>query len=274
MSDIVQLMQSRFRSLLMDFELTFSAEQISHAAERGRLLEETLSKFLISALPKRVGVGSGQVVGASEEIPSKQVDIVLYDAINYPLLLNEGSFQLFPNEAVFGVIEVKSKLNKKYLREGVININSVKILRKFPSNTHPQTLGVLFCYKTTWKRPLTLFRNLQQLSAANIEKVPDVICSLDPGFLIVKSNTMGKSVSRMATPLAGMEKEDSYSPDSLLFIKPSHVSFREHILLWLYLLILDHANRIFNIGVNMAQYTKSPTGWAINEVDLVELKFI
>ena len=114
MSDLVQTMQSWFRRLLIDFELTYSTGQITHAGERGWLLEETLMKFLSTVLPKRIGIGSGQIVAALEPKPSKQVDIVLYDAFNYPLLLSEGSFQLIPNKAVFVAIEVKSKLAKKY----------------------------------------------------------------------------------------------------------------------------------------------------------------
>ena len=132
MSDLAQLMQARFRRLLLDFEMTFSAEQVSHAGERGRLLEETLRAFLCSGLPQRIGIGSGQIVEALERKPSKQVDIVLYDALNYPLLLDEGSFQLFPNEAVLAVIEVKSTLNRRYLNQGLENIVSTKALRKFP----------------------------------------------------------------------------------------------------------------------------------------------
>lgn len=65
-TDLVQLMQARFKRLLLDFEMTYSDEQISHPGERGRLLEETLKSFLTSVLPNRTGVGSGQVVAALE----------------------------------------------------------------------------------------------------------------------------------------------------------------------------------------------------------------
>jgi hypothetical protein len=53
MSDLVQLMQAWFQRLLIDFETTFSAEQVTHPGERGRLLEETLRSFLSSSLPNR-----------------------------------------------------------------------------------------------------------------------------------------------------------------------------------------------------------------------------
>ena len=55
MSDLAQLMQARFRRLLLDFEMTFSAEQVSHAGERGRLLEETLRAFYVLCCHSELG---------------------------------------------------------------------------------------------------------------------------------------------------------------------------------------------------------------------------
>lgn len=266
-------MQSQFKRLLTDFEVTYSAEQISHSAERGRLLETTLVNFFSTVFPKRIGIGTGQVVDAPGKEPSRQIDIVLHDAINYPLLLKEPGYQLFINESVLSVIEVKSKLNKKYLEEGITNINSARGLLKFPPKEHPQTLGGLFCYETTWKKPMTLFKNIQELTKADPAKAPDIICSLDPPYLVVSTNILGLSVTRMATPLAGMEKDNKYPSDKFLFIQPLQKSFSEHILLWFYLLLMDYLNRVLNIGVNMSQYIKSPSAWNIHEVDLADLSF-
>ena len=184
MSNLVQVMQARFQQFVLDFEVTFSAEQVSHPGERGRLLEETLRAFLRESMPGRVGLGSGQIVGPLKGNTSKQADIVVYDALNFPLLLNTGSYQLFPNEAVLAVVEVKSTLNRRFLREAVENITSAKSLRKFPTGEHPPTLGVVFCYKTSWKHTKTLFRNLAQVIAANPGYAPDLICSLDPAYLL------------------------------------------------------------------------------------------
>ena len=271
MPDLVQLMKTRFRRLLLDFEMTFSAEQISHPAERGRLLEEALRTFLMPVLPNRIGVGSGQLVEALKQKPSKQVDIVLYDALNYPLLLSEGSFQLFPNEAVLAVIEVKSKLNKKYLSEAVANITSSKALRKFPPGEYPDTLGVLFCYKTLWKRPITLLRNLRKGAHESQGCVPDLICSLDPGFLLAATSPLGDSVARLNTIVAGAERESVFPPDHFVLVRPLADFSREHILLWFYLLLIDYLNRTLDIGVNMAQYVKSSSAWTTEIIDLASV---
>lgn len=267
MSDLGQLMQARFRRLLLDFEMTYSAEQVSHAGERGRLLEETLRTFLSAVLPNRVGVGSGQIVEALKREPSKQVDIVLYDALNYPLLLSEGSFQLFPNEAVLAVIEVKSTLNRQYLKQGVENIASSKSLHKFPLHTHPATLGVLFCYKTSWKRPRTLLRNLSEGIKSNQRYAPDLICSLEPSFLLAATSPLGESVTRLNTLMAGTEKDSEFPPNKFVLVRPLEFS-RERILLLFYLVLIDYLNRTLGIGVNMAQYVKSGTAWATDIIDL------
>ena len=51
-SGLVGLMQANYKRLLLDFETTFSAQQVSHAGERGRLLEEKLKSFLSLICPK------------------------------------------------------------------------------------------------------------------------------------------------------------------------------------------------------------------------------
>jgi hypothetical protein len=267
MSNLVQLMQARFQQFVLDFEMTFSAEQVSHPGERGRLLEQTLRAFLRQVMPNRVGFGSGQIVGPLKGNTSKQVDIVVYDVLDFPLLLDTGSYQLFPNEAVLAAVEVKSTLNKRFLLEAVENIASVKSLRKFPAGEHPATLGIVFCYRTAWAQPKTLFRNLAKGIAANTGYYPDLICSLNPGYLLASTESLGESVTRMGTLLAGTEKESTLPPEQFVFIEPLQFS-REHILLWFYLLVIDYVNRTLDIGVNMAQYIKAGTAWSWDTVDL------
>jgi len=196
---------------------------------------------------------------------------VLYDALNYPLLLNTGSFQLFANEAVLGVIEVKSRLNNpKRLSEGLENIASSKVLLKFPPNVeYPETLGIIFCYEA-WKRPGTLIRNLRNAIEDNYEHLPDLICCLDPGYLLVAARLLGKSVVRLGTPVAGMERDDVFLSDEFVLIRPLLSTFREHILLWFYLLLIDYLNRSLNIGVNMAQYIRSSSAWRRDSISLRE----
>jgi len=77
MADLVNLIQARFRRLLVDFELTHSIELVTHPGESGRLHETTLREFLRDYLPQRIGVGTGQIAEALAEEQSRQIDIVL-----------------------------------------------------------------------------------------------------------------------------------------------------------------------------------------------------
>ena len=260
MPSLVQIMQAHYKKLLLDFEMSFSAEQVSHSGERGRLLESVLKDFLVSTLPRRVSIGSGQIAGAWKPNISKQMDLVLYNAFDYPLLINSGPYQLFPTEAVLATIEVKSVLNKIALNEGVENVASAKAVRKFPPEEHPKTLGILFSYKSSWKRPRTLFNNLCSISEFKNGHGPDLICCLEPGFLLVACDSLGQSITNLSTLIAGMEKQSDYPTGKYVFIRPMDYS-REHILLWFYLLLIDYLNRTLHIGVNMSQYKKGSTAW-------------
>lgn len=138
---------------------------------------------------------------------------------------------------------------------------------KFPTGKHPRTLGIVFCYKTSWTPPRTLFRNLAYGIAENPDCAPDLICSLEPGYILASTESLGESVTRVRTLLAGMEKENALPPDQFVFLEPMHFS-REHILLYFYLLLIDYVNRTLDIGVNMAQYIKAGTAWSWDLVDL------
>lgn len=266
MTSLAQIMQAHYKQLLLDFDLFFSADQVSHSGERGRLLEGVLSDFFSRTLPRRIAVGSGQIVSAWKPNISKQMDLVFYNAQDYALLINEKNFQIIPTEAVLSVIEVKSTLDKKSLSEGVKNVASAKVLRKFPRDKHPKTLGVLFCYKTLWKHPRTLFSNLRHIHEFADGLGPDLICCLDPGFLLVSCETLGQSVTNLSALLAGLEKESKFPADKYLFIRPLEFN-REDILLHFYLILIDYLNRTLNIGVTMSQYTKTSTAWETVEFD-------
>lgn len=106
----------------------------SHKLTKGELRERVLRDFLRPFLPNCYGLGSGEVF-SSDGNESKQIDIVIYDAVFSVILhLDENSF-LFPCESVFGNIEVKSFLDsEKVLEEAIANIRSLKLLKRANSD--------------------------------------------------------------------------------------------------------------------------------------------
>lgn len=110
-------------------------ESLEHKGERGAELEEIVRKFLREFLPNFLGVGTGEIVTASEEVAkegqvSNQIDTVIYDANDCPTFYQSENAQVFPNEGVYGVIEVKSQLDSSSLEDDIEKIARVKRMPK------------------------------------------------------------------------------------------------------------------------------------------------
>lgn len=109
-----------------DFNL--SAE-INHNPSKGYFREMIIKDLLRPFLPGAYGISSGQAFDKNG-IMSKQLDIVLYDALHSYIAPFTEDFIYFPCESVYGIIEVKSVLNKQSLCEAMINIQSLKELQR------------------------------------------------------------------------------------------------------------------------------------------------
>lgn len=107
---------------------------ISHPGDKGENREEILSEFLSKHLPKRYGVTKGQILTRTGTL-SHSADIVIYDAINCPVLYH-GRTAILPIEGVYGIIEVKSRLSKAELVDAMKKIESFK-------NLAPRDLSVV-----------------------------------------------------------------------------------------------------------------------------------
>jgi len=88
---------------------------ISHAGEKGRALEADVQKLLRSFLPAEYGLSTGFIASRTPdgnvEI-SKQLDIIIYDALRAAPLMTIGTSDVFPIEAVYAYVEVKASLTQ------------------------------------------------------------------------------------------------------------------------------------------------------------------
>src|SRR5688572_30812635 len=100
-SDIARRMADESRAIRRDFA--------SHHGSAGQNREGLVRVFLENHLPKRFSVDSGILVSRSRRF-SKQADLVIVDYLHNAPLHGSSPNRLWPVEAVFALIEVKTKL--------------------------------------------------------------------------------------------------------------------------------------------------------------------
>lgn len=125
-----------------------------HPTLVGSARERALSELLRGIVPRRLEVLTGAIAlvptgTTPHALAANQVDIMIVDTMDYPLLLREGDTAVALPEAVRAVVEVKSDLKKgdkfKEAMEqiGIIRRNtpaSTTALFSYVSPTKPKTL--------------------------------------------------------------------------------------------------------------------------------------
>lgn len=166
-----------------------------HRGETGRRREDDVREFLQAFLPERLGIGTGEIA-ASDGSVSPQMDLVVYDRLETPLLDKSESSIVIPVEGVYGVVEVSSRLDVTKLRQDVAKIQEVKALEKraywdrdddiaisyaphgAPQNAWP-VLG--FCFAYEGNELANLQAALRGLDGDDLAKNLDMLCVLDQG---------------------------------------------------------------------------------------------
>lgn len=114
--DIGKLFDGTLQRLRIEAE--YFSRLTKHSLELGRLNETHLVKLLRDYLPPKFGIGTGFIVsGGDNPQESPQCDIILYDALNNAPLYKSDAWSIFPIEMVYGVIEVKTTLTTKELKD-------------------------------------------------------------------------------------------------------------------------------------------------------------
>jgi hypothetical protein len=134
--------------MLIDFDQI--SNQVEHRPSKGKIREnEIINEFLVKYLPSNIGISNGEIISVDNQV-SRETDIVLYEKGSTPYLLKTESYQVFPIECVYGVIEVKSFLDKDRLYDAFQNISRVK---KMPKEAYVKPISPLHslqAYDKTW----------------------------------------------------------------------------------------------------------------------------
>lgn len=143
--------------MVADYE---SSKDIKHPRDVGNRREEILAKFLRNSgyMPARYGISDRSVrVSSPSGHLSKELDLVIFDAAEAISLMRRGRiYEVLPIESVYGVIQVKSRLNKIEIKNGLDNIASFKQMTRpmepavgFFTPNLPRSargFGILFSY--------------------------------------------------------------------------------------------------------------------------------
>lgn len=177
----------------MRAEFEFIRKSNPHPGEKGQEIENVLIEFLNIHLPKRFRAASGYLIDNDNNL-SNQTDIIIYDAIASPVYRSSSKTQIVPADNVAIVIEVKTRLNKKELKDAFKNISSSKKLNKRPFGEIDQTstgspvenvstFGVIFGFDTDTKLE-TLADSMNELMSSYDSNLwPDMLVILDKGVV-------------------------------------------------------------------------------------------
>ncbi|MDT0149850.1 hypothetical protein Q9R38_25255 [Priestia aryabhattai] len=169
--------------MLSDHE---AIKSVIHNGQKGELREGALREVLKKYLPNKYGVTTGVIVDA-RGTQSKQQDIIIYDIMTCPVLINE-EIRMIPIESVYATIEVKSSLDSTILSEACENIQSVRDLYTTTSpngvNQHLSIpLGFVFSYSANTEIGTLCQRLISINKEIPKEKQANTVCILDKGII-------------------------------------------------------------------------------------------
>jgi hypothetical protein len=237
--DLNDIFQSIAVNMLLEFEHTQT--QIKHMGERGSEREAVLKSFLSTYLPTRYGISSGEILD-TEGRTSHQCDLIIYDHTNCPLLLAGKKVQIFPAESVFAVIEVKSVLSIKEIKDSAMKIRDLKNLTR----ENGPIPGIIFAYKSGWKKEpikrtvIELQKHYRQFQG---HQFVDLICILNHGVIALDTVYDGFSVVN-----------DDFSQRCML----AYYELDMSVLLWFFTNLLDLLETYSYVKPIYHEYAKRP----------------
>lgn len=115
---------------------------IDHGPTVGTYRESLLQNVLKKHLPERYHVATGFIYGLGN-----QIDILIYDRVDYAPLFREGDLVIVPPESVRAVIEVKTSLTKEKIQSALELLDRAS---RFDDNEPPFFKGI-FAFESSLK---------------------------------------------------------------------------------------------------------------------------
>lgn len=131
MSETAEQMRGRSRAIRRAFAM--------HKGAAGDHRESLVQRFLEDHLPNRFGVRQGFAISLDDWV-SNQADVLIVDHENNAPLHAGESHELWPVESVFALIEVKTELSPRDIRDAVEKCRQFKQLNRRFVNTDGQKI--------------------------------------------------------------------------------------------------------------------------------------
>jgi len=130
-------------------ELFFDEEKarLINAGEFGRLREVVSKDFIRFTIPRRLDIGTGFIMNHTGDV-STQVDLVVYDRNETPLVQDSEKQYFYPVETVCAVGEIKSVLSKSEFKKAINKLARIKEIRERIAETDTEII------RTNPQRPL------------------------------------------------------------------------------------------------------------------------
>lgn len=123
LTNVIKNINERFNEKL--YQGRENGRLIQHSLEYGLGAENIFRELLSETLPLKYGVGKGKVVNSQGNLSSHQ-DVIIYDKLNFPTLFTDNNRNLIvPIEAIYTVIEVKTKTDSSVLRKAYEGLKTV-----------------------------------------------------------------------------------------------------------------------------------------------------
>ncbi|GCB91758.1 DUF6602 domain-containing protein [Streptomyces noursei] len=130
------ILSSVAKRMRADFE---QSQNFNHNGEAGTSRELLIQEFLSGYLPTHVeAVHNVEVISTNGDV-SPQSDIVLIDRGTPPFTSLKG-FRIIPNECVYGMVEVKTKLDGNQLTDAC---NKISKMRTMPKTAYRPITGTI-----------------------------------------------------------------------------------------------------------------------------------
>ena len=154
-ADVTQQLRIQSTTIRRDFA--------SHRGSAGANREDLVHKFLSAHLPSRFGVDTGLLICRDGQF-SKQADLIIVDSLNNAPLHGSSPNRLWPIEAVYALIEVKTVLTPTEITDAIEKCRRFKALNRSFVETREwnqplqESLFVLWAYDSA--SPQTTKQNL------------------------------------------------------------------------------------------------------------------